>query len=96
MKKLLFIGLLFLSTNLFAQSSKYIVVESLNNERRFNFFLVHGLKDLPIVGGMQLKYSSLFNYLCIIRLFHSKNQTKVEIPFLPLQKQQQIKKNKEN
>ena len=35
MKKLLFIGLLFLSTNLFAQSSKYIVVESLNNERNF-------------------------------------------------------------
>lgn len=35
MKKLLFIGLLFLSTNLFAQSSKYIVVESLNSERNY-------------------------------------------------------------
>jgi hypothetical protein len=35
MKKLLFIGLLFFSANLFAQSSKYIVVESLNSGRNY-------------------------------------------------------------
>ena len=35
MKKLLIIGLLFLGTNLFAQDSKYIVVESLNSERNY-------------------------------------------------------------
>ncbi len=35
MKKLLFIGLLFLSTNLFAQSSKYIFVESPSSVRNY-------------------------------------------------------------